>query len=409
MMSAMRFGVFLLAIGASSSARANPQLAPIVDRNYAIDLYDGVPLGNSAATATGGATAAYAVGSSGTLVNPSAPAVRPTTDTDPWSWDYHLDYLFGSLSSDYANSGIDYASMGFLTPTTSAQTLTAGLALRVHNWGGAINGTVRRTQIVDAVAMLPGGGTSDLLAETLRIKGALAKWVPEIDMAFGLDVQSAIFEVTPDCSGTGCQTLFSINGGGAEVGATWIPHLESFRIGGAFSSAIAGTTVSVANCDPASCDGFILPSGVVAPEHVTIGGAYRFAATPWNQLVHTPFRDEPSVTTLLDVVVTGPSANAYGLDAFGIHELERSGQHYAVSVRGGAEYEWVPGRLRVRGGSYWEPARFEGVSGRLHGTFGIEVRALEFQLWGLRRGRITLTGDIAAGYRNLGLSIGFWH
>ncbi|MGE5182384.1 MAG: hypothetical protein ACM31C_10000, partial [Acidobacteriota bacterium] len=66
-------------------------------------------------------------------------------------------------------------------------------------------------------------------------------------------------------------------------------------------------------------------------------------------------------------------------------------------------------RLRVRGGSYWEPGRFEGVSGRLHGTFGIEVRVFEFHAWGRRRGRITLTEDAAAGYNNVGLSIGFWH
>ena len=89
--------------------------------------------------------------------------------------------------------------------------------------------------------------------------------------------------------------------------------------------------------------------------------------------------------------------------------LERSGTHTSVSVRGGAEYEWVPGRLRVRAGSYWEPGRFDGVSGRLHGTFGIEARVLQFWLFGQRRGRITLTGDVASGYKNLGLSIGFWH
>jgi len=44
-----------------------------------------------------------------------------------------------------------------------------------------------------------------------------------------------------------------------------------------------------------------------------------------------------------------------------------------------------------------------------HGTFGIEVRVFQFHLWGLRRGRITLTGDGASKYQNAGLSIGFWH
>jgi hypothetical protein len=73
------------------------------------------------------------------------------------------------------------------------------------------------------------------------------------------------------------------------------------------------------------------------------------------------------------------------------------------------DVEAIPGRLRLRTGSYWEPERFAGVGGRIHGTFGFEVRALEFHAWGLRRGKLGATFDGARRYRNLGLSIGFWH
>ncbi len=153
----------------------------------------------------------------------------------------------------------------------------------------------------------------------------------------------------------------------------------------------------------------LLPDKVVTPAQLSAGFAYRWAETAWNQTVGGTFRDETSVTVLGDVVVTGPSPDAYGLDAFGIEKLERSGRHNAVSVRGGVEWEAIPGRLRLRGGSYWEPNRFEGVPGRMHGTAGIEGRVFEFEAWGRRRGRITLTADLAAGYRNIGFSIGFWH
>jgi hypothetical protein len=78
-------------------------------------------------------------------------------------------------------------------------------------------------------------------------------------------------------------------------------------------------------------------------------------------------------------------------------------------VRGGAEYEWLPGRLRLRAGTYWEPARYDDVGGRLHLTFGTELRVVEFRLWGRRRFELSLTGDVAVRYRNVGLSIGFWH
>ena len=143
---------------------------------------------------------------------------------------------------------------------------------------------------------------------------------------------------------------------------------------------------------------------------LSTGAAYRFGPTPWNQLVKGYFRDERAVTVAADVVVTGSTENAYGLEEFGDHMLQRSGRHPSVSVRGGAEWEWKPGRLRLRGGSYWEPGRFVGVSGRLHVTFGIEVRVFEFWFWGRkRRGRISLTADAAQYFSNGGLSVGFWH
>jgi hypothetical protein len=406
----MKIGVLAAILATAAPAAADPMLTPITDRNYAIDFYDGVPLGNSAVLATGGATAANAAGSSGTLVNVSAPAVRATTDTDAWSWDYHLDYLFGSLSSDYANTGIDYGSLGIAQPDTATQTFTLGLAARVHDWGGALTASFRHTLISDAVAMLPAGGTAAVDATTYRIKFAVARWFPGIDTAIGLSANSAIFDVKPDCAVTGCETLFSITGAGVEAGAQWIPRMRSYRLGVDLASAIIGTNVTVDQCaDPANCDGFTLPDQVVSAARLTIGAAYRWAETEWNQAVGGTFRDEPSVTVLADLVITGPSPNAYGLDAFGIDMLERSGRHDSISPRGGVEYEWLPGRLRVRGGSYWEPGRFEGVSGRIHATFGIETRVFEFQAWGRRRGRITLTGDVAPGYRNLGISVGFWH
>ena len=123
----------------------------------------------------------------------------------------------------------------------------------------------------------------------------------------------------------------------------------------------------------------------------------------------TRFRDEHSLTITTDVLVTGDSPNAYGIEAFGLQQLQRSGRHSAISVRGGAEVEALPGRLRLRMGSYWEPERFVDQGGRLHFTFGMELRVFEFWLIGTRRGRLSFTGDVASRYRNVAVSIGFWH
>jgi hypothetical protein len=167
--------VSLVVLASSAPAVANPA---IVDRNYAIDLYDGVALGNSATVAMGGASAANAFGTSGTLVNPSAPAVRRTTDTDSWSWDYHLDYLNASLSKDYDNNGVISSGSGLAA-------LTLGLGGRWHDWGAAITASTQNAPI--AGAMLDVGGASyTMSATTLRLKVAVAKWVPQIDMAIGV-------------------------------------------------------------------------------------------------------------------------------------------------------------------------------------------------------------------------------
>ena len=75
-----RVGLAWLVVGAT--AYAEPPTSPITDSNYSIELYDGVALGNTAVVGMGGATVALAIGTSGTLFNPSAPAVKPTTDTE---------------------------------------------------------------------------------------------------------------------------------------------------------------------------------------------------------------------------------------------------------------------------------------------------------------------------------------
>lgn len=359
---------------------------PIVDRNFAIDFYEGVAIGDTSQVGMGGAGAARVVGSAGTLLNASAPAIRETTDTDRWSWGYHLDALTGRYSSDYDNNG------AVTDETTGAELVTAGLALRIGDWGGAITSTYQR-------APLEGS----LRAVVTRARLAIARYFPRHDLAAGVGVQSVTFGIE-----RGGDEMFSITGAGLLAGATWLPRMESFRAGAALESAIFGGDVETSRCDPNDCQGYILPGAVETPARLIAGVAYRWAPTPWNQLVPHKFRDERSVTAAADLVVTGPSSNGHGVEAFGMRELQRSGRTAAVSLRAGAEYEWLPGRLRVRAGGYWEPGRFDGVGGRVHATFGADVRVFEFRLLGLRRGRISWTADVAARYRNLALSIGFW-
>jgi hypothetical protein len=398
----------VLLFATARTVSADPQTTPITDSNYSIELYDGVAIGNTAVVGMGGATVALAIGTAGTLFNPSAPAVKPTTDTDWWSWDYHLDYLNGSLSTDYDNNGLPLPDATGADAQSGTSVFTAGFGLRFWEWAGAITATQQFVPVADAMFTPPGSATMvPINASALRVQLAFARWIRRLDLAVGGSLTVARFSMDADCAEPGCE-LFAVDGVGVELGTTWAPRGQSFRLAATLASPITGRNFT--GCDPMDCQGWILPNQIVSPGRLAIGGSYRFADSYWNQLVGGYFRDEKSLTLAADLIIVGASSNAYGLEAFGQHELQRAGRHLSFGVRGGAEYEWLPGRLRLRAGSYWEPARFDGVGGRLHGTFGVEVRVFQFWFWGSqRRGRISLTTDVAERYRNGGLSIGFWH
>ncbi|HEX3764534.1 MAG TPA: hypothetical protein VHW23_37825 [Kofleriaceae bacterium] len=385
----LRLGVIALVILAARPVHA--QYPTITNSRFAIDLYDGVAIGNTDMVGMGGAGAAVVLGTAGVLMNPSAIAVRPTTDNGSWSLDYHAVVLTGTYSSDYDNNG--QAGSG------GASLVTGGIGGRIGNWGAAVTTLVQQAPVV--------GSSPSLTANTRRWRYVLARWIPQIDLAVGGGFQTAAFELDPPSGAA----LFTISGTGLVAGATWLPHGESFRVAAGLDGSIDGGQVKT-TCnpeDPATCMGYILPARARVPARLVAGGAYRWAPTAWNQQVTTPFRDELSVILAGDLVVTGPTASGAGLEAFGMHELQPSGRHTVLGVRGGAAFECLPGRFRLRAGSYWEPGRFEGIGGRAHATFGIDLRVLAFQLWGERRGRISLTGDVADRYRNIAFDIGFWH
>jgi hypothetical protein len=381
----------LACLFAATSAAADP---PITSRDYAIDFYEGTAVGDSRMVGMGGTGLANIPGSAGTLLNASAPAVRLTTDNDKWTFDWHFDYLNSQLSSDFDNNGVTFDK------ASGAQLFTLGGALRYGDWAGAITTTAQTAPIDDA---------SQLEAQNIRLRLAVARWFPRIDTAIGIGVQSIAFRILHSD-----EELFRIESGGAIAGATWIPSMQDFRVAIELETPIFGGDVKNAACDPTACtvDGsraFILPNEVESAMRIGIGGAYRVSPSAWNQLVKPRFRDEQSLTIAADMWITGPSKNGFGIEKFSMQELQRSGAHANVGARLGAELEALPGRLRLRAGTYYEPRRFEAVGGRFHGTFGVEGRVFEFNLWGVRRGRIGITSDIARHYRNIGLSIGFWH
>ncbi len=380
-------GAVVVAFAVPSFAQNFP---PITSRDWAVDLYEGTALGSNRVIAMGGVSVAIAEGSAGSLANPAAMAVRPTTDNDWFAWDFHLDAASGSLSTDYDNNG-------FLDGANGNKAATAGLAFGFGPWGVALTATTWTTP-------MDGLGTTNIDASITRGEFAVSRLFPAIDVATGVALRIGAFDVQSPTA-----TLFGISTNSAVAGATWLPRMQSFRIAGSATIGRTNNEVTAGTCDPLNCEGYILPDRISVPWRVALGGAYRLGPSAWNVKVPSIFRDEHSVVASAELTLTGPTAHGFGIEAFGQGGLQPSGRNVAVSPRVGVEYEALPGRLRLRGGTYWEPGRFIDSDGRVHATGGIEVALVGFQVWGPRRIRLTLTTDVARNYRNGGVSVGFWH
>ncbi len=377
-----------IALGAAAAAAAGDE-GPITSRDWSLDLYDGAVVGSARIVGMGGVQIAVAEGSAGALSNPAAAAARPATSTDVWDWDFHLDALSAVVASDFDNNGLADADR-------DDRRTSFGISGVYGAWGVAIVGGAA------AVGLPTADGT--LTATTSVGKVAVAFAPGDETWTFGAALRIGSLELEDE------SPMFELTGSGLEVGALYRPFGGDLRIGAIGSLPVTGRTVDTATCDPMDCRGFILPARVAVPWQLGVGVAWRFAPTRWNQWVAGRFRDERQLIVGADVVIAGPVADGMGLEAFAAKRWQASGRAPSWWLRGGAEWEALPGRLRVRAGSYWEPGRFDGVAGRLHATAGIEVAVVGFAVWSRRyRLRLGATGDFAPRFGNAGVSIGFWH
>lgn len=129
-----------------------------------------------------------------------------------------------------------------------------------------------------------------------------------------------------------------------------------------------------------------------------------------------------------DLLVTGPVDRGVSLERFlGQAEPARdapcqvvaSGREVNFSPRFGLEIEPIPGWMRTRFGSYYEPTRFSYAPepcndrvGRQHFTFGAEVKAFKTTWFGLIDEvtyKVQAYGDLAPRYQNVGIGLGVWY
>jgi hypothetical protein len=369
-------------------ACAGPALAwpTITDRNFSLDLSEGPVIGSSRMIAMGGTSVAINDGAVGMNANPAATAVRTATSRSEWDWDWNVDWLLPG--------GSDYDFNGELTPDEHSTVITGSILAQWREWGLGFS--------IQEHDVTVGSSTATTSLTVGHVE--LARTFLKEQLSIGLGLRTGSFALTE-----GMDTLFSLTGASFEAGGIWRPAGLNLRAGATIDLPVTGATPSSA-CDPMSCDGYILPDRVVVPWQMAAGIALQFARDAWNQKIQGNWRDIRQVIATADVVVTGKA----GPDGIGVEEFVKmaaqpSGRGPTASVRLGVEVEAIPGWLRVRAGSYVEPSRFDDVGVRVHGTFGLEARLFSFNLWGPKRAKISLTGDVASRYSNAGISVGFWH
>jgi len=113
------------------------------------------------------------------------------------------------------------------------------------------------------------------------------------------------------------------------------------------------------------------------------------------------------------MLISGSVENAVGVESLVNQTVNRSGQKVVLSPRVGIEASIIPTLLKVRGGSYIEPTRFEGGEERIHATAGLDIKLAVWNVFGLwpddYMWRLGLGGDAARDYYTWGLTIAGWY
>lgn len=114
--------------------------------------------------------------------------------------------------------------------------------------------------------------------------------------------------------------------------------------------------------------------------------------------------DHRYVMLSADLTLVGSSPDGVSVESF-VTGAPKVGGHAGIAPHAGVDSEVLDERLRLRAGSYIEPARFSGVLGRPHATCGFDFRLFDFLFWRIKIGAAV---DVASQYRNVVLGLGTW-
>jgi hypothetical protein len=380
----LKSSFFLVILFCCAEARSEIIGPPIVDNNYNLDLRQGPIIGSARQVALGGAYIGVAEGITSLNSNPAGVAFRLERSKTEFDWDWTVG-LNNLKSNDFDNNGVsppDYKTH---------RIRSLGLMGQYGPWGiGVLNNS--------EILSLDGLSSDDEYVLSVTSL-ALGRQFLDRELTVGAGMRATMTKLQNQPFDA---TLGKISGTGWDVGAVWNPERGPFRFGVAYTSSISSDqSLDNASGVPVTVNGLIVPQQVILPASLGVGMSY---AVP-----SAPFWKDHKWLVASDLLFTAASENAVGVESVLAQKIQYVGTHDTTSVRLGSELETMPGRLRLRLGSYYEPSNYEGVQSRTHLTGGFEVRMFHTSYWGEYDWGLTYTVDSARDYLNMFVALGFWY
>ncbi len=374
----------------------------------------------------GGAFVAIADDSEGVAINPASTAVRLPYSWNMWDYGVGVDFAVGAWlpKNDLYNQSDSGDTAG-----GKSSALFGSLAAIIYYGQGGFG--------VSAEAQSNAASRQDEVQGIGRSLGANFG-VVHASLAYGFFDGQLLLGAGPrfvgmsfGSSGSGASALSSA-GLGYEVGVVVKPTIAQYRVGAAFKSPITAKLPAAVG-EPTTT--------ARVPWDLALGFAYQFGRRPLNPSLVTPeayaqasvVGGQPSKSDVkraeqalferyerlqrryLLVTTELLIAQADG-DHMGIEQYWTDGASDTqpiISPRIGVESEVISHHLRLRGGSYYEPARLDLAPSRVHGTGGFDIRLFEWDVFGLIKPfdywQLSVAADAARAYLNTSFSIGFWH
>ena len=361
-----------------------------------------------------GASTGLAENTESLPTNYAAAAARHPRRNRDWDWDYTLAVLTAPVDSmrDVDNDG----SGAQVVAPVEAQ---IGISVQYRRFGLGLytRGSTHGLCLADACP--PGGEQLQAQSASGALVLGFAAFDDQLLIGAGINAATAVFRLE--------QQSRSYAGTSLGLGVSWRPHWLPVRLGLHYVSQSDAEPQFALNNEP-TLGGRPLYQRAVSPAKASVGACARIGAEAWrfNRQSPSAVREHATTDNLArvphDVIenwsppgavllcgqvdLIFPVENATTIEPFLLGgAAPRIGAQVAFIPRVGVEWETVTRRLRLRAGTYLDPAQLEGTTVRPHLTTGFEVRL--FRVLGVDWS-LSASTNLAPRLFSFSLGIGWW-